>query len=79
MRIIKTTIRNRGMRFFVAVFLVFTIPVLSMVGVKVIPDAYEYMSNAAKYSDVIPMAATESRTINNGEFTLYRPQVESTT
>lgn len=79
MRIIKTTIRNKGMRFFVAVFLVFTIPVLSMVGVKVIPDAYEYMSNAAKYSDVIPMAATESRTINNGEFTLYRPQVESTT
>ena len=75
MRIIKTTIRNRGMRFFVAVFLVFTVPILSMVCVKIFPDAYEYMSNAAKYSDVIPMNTSESRIINNGEFTLYMPQV----
>ncbi len=75
MRIIKTTIKNKRIRFFVAVFLVFTVPVMSMVGVKIIPDAYEYMSNAAKYSDVIPRGTGESHMINNGEFSLYVPQV----
>ncbi len=76
MRIIKTTVRNRGIRAFAAVSVAVIVPFASIVAAEVMPDAFEYMTEAAKYSDVLIQSPRVSGNVNNGELMLYIPQSE---
>lgn len=74
MRIIKTSVKNKMLKIFIAFFIAVTVPVLSIICAKFVPDAYEYMNNAAKYSDVILNQNFHIQKVNNGEFDLYVPE-----
>ena len=78
MRIIKTAIKNKSISIFVAFFLAVTVPVFSLFASAIIPDVYEYMSNAAKYSDIL-VTSSKNSSVNNGEFILCMPQNETVT
>ncbi len=74
MRIIKTVIKNRGVRAASALLITAAAPVLAITAVNVLPEAYKYMSEAAKYSSLAPKAVKGGETPNNGNLMLYIPQ-----
>lgn len=78
MRIIRTVIKNKGIRVAAAVVISTATPLLSVVAAKVLPNAYEYISEAAKYSGLAanPLNGNE---VNNGNLMLYVPEKEPIT
>ncbi len=76
MRIIKTSVRNRGIKALILLFTAFTTPVLSIIAVHVLPDAYKYMTQAALYSEMIVSFPSnyENENVNNGNLMLYTPK-----
>ncbi len=73
MRIVKTVIKNKSVRIAAAVVISAATPLLSIFAAEVLPDAYEYISEAAKYSHgaVPPVNGIKP---NNGELMLYIPE-----
>lgn len=74
MRIIKTVIRSKGTRIAAAVTVSFSVPLLSIAASDILPEAYGYISEAAKYSNVVSRPFSVENTVNNGELMLYIPQ-----
>lgn len=72
MRIIKTVIRNKKVKVMFAVSAAFIAPLLSMFAANTLPDAYKYMSQAAKFAD-ISLISPYMNNINNGNLMLYTP------
>lgn len=71
MRIIKTAIKNRGVKLFVAATVSGLAPVLAILSTEVFPEAYKYATEAAKYSFI---TNTANSSINNGSLVLYTPE-----
>lgn len=74
MRIIKTEIKSRGIRTASAVVISTVTPLLSILAAEILPDAYEYMSEAAKYSSIAAKPPDTKNSMNNGELMLYIPE-----
>lgn len=72
MRIIRTVIRKKGIKFCAAAFVAVTAPAAAMLSSELIPDAVGYMREAARYTAVSGMF-TERQNMNNGELILYAP------
>ena len=66
MRIIKTSIKNPGLKLMVATSISVVAPVLSFFGAEFLPEAYKYVREGAKYSYIV-----HSTDINNGSLVLY--------
>ena len=78
MRIIKTCIKNRSIKLIFALTVIGIAPGLSFLTTILLPDAYEYMSEAAKYSDIILKSEiNKGNEINNGSLVLYTPDIVS--
>lgn len=74
MRIIKTAIKSKGVRVASAVVISTATPLLSILASEILPDAYEYMSEAAKYSAIAVKPNDTKGNMNNGELMLYIPE-----
>lgn len=74
MRIIKTAIKSKGVRVASAVVISTATPLLSILASEILPDAYEYMSEAAKYSAITVKPNDTKGNMNNGELMLYIPE-----
>ncbi len=74
MRIIKTVIRSRGARAAAVLTISASVPLLSIAAADILPEAYLYISEAAKYSDIVSRPLSEGNAVNNGELMLYIPQ-----
>ena len=72
MRIIKTVIRKKSLKLIGVLLITFFTPVAAVLSVEVLPEAVNYMSEAAKYS-VISRPLSEKSGINNGEQLLFTP------
>ena len=72
MRIIRTVIRKKGIKFCAAAFVAVTAPAAAMLSAELLPDAVGYMREAAKYT-AISGAFAKSQNMNNGELILYAP------
>ncbi|MGN0617448.1 MAG: stage II sporulation protein P [Ruminiclostridium sp.] len=72
MRIIRTVIRKKGIKFCAAAFVAVTAPAAAMLSAELVPNAVGYMREAAKYT-AISGAFTERQNMNNGELILYAP------
>lgn len=71
MRIIKTVIKSRSARRTAAAVISAVAPVVAVLSADIIPKAYRYITEAAKYSSVSPVSAHSP---NNGELMLYIPE-----
>lgn len=76
MRIIKTVIKNRSVRITAVIVISAVTPLLSIFAADVLPDAYKYISEAAKYSSVSASPADRNKP-NNGNLMLYIPEDET--
>ena len=74
MRIIKTTVKNRNVIILASIITVLAVPLAAIAFSEVLPDAYKYMTEAAKYSDVLINPLSDTTDINNGNLMLYIPQ-----
>lgn len=74
MRIIKTAIKSRGAKIAAALIVSGAAPILSVFAAEVLPKAYEYAAEAAKYSAVTVKPFSSG--INNGDLMLYTPAPE---
>ncbi len=72
MRIIRTVIRKKGIKFCAAAFVALTAPAAAMLSAELVPNAVGYMREAAKYT-AISGVFTERQNMNNGELILYAP------
>ena len=72
MRIIRTVIRKKGIKFCAAAFVAVTSPAVSLLSAELVPEAVGYMREAARYTSVSGMF-TEMQNMNNGELILYAP------
>ncbi len=72
MRIIRTVIRKKGIKFCAAAFVTLTAPAAAMLSAELVPNAVGYMREAAKYT-AISGVFTERQDMNNGELILYAP------
>ena len=72
MRIIRTVIRKKGIKFCAAAFVAVTAPAAAMLSAELVPNAVGYMREAAKYT-AISGVFTERQNMNNGELILYAP------
>ncbi len=75
MRIIKTVIRKKSLRLLGAAFIALAAPVVAVVTSELLPEAVNYMSEAAKYS-VISRPLTEKSGISNGSLLLFKPEAD---
>ncbi len=74
MRIIKTTVRNRRILVLASVITALAAPVAAIAISEILPDAYKYMTEAAKYSDILIRTPSAENDVNNGNLMLYIPQ-----
>lgn len=74
MRIIKTTVRNRRVLVLASVITALAVPVAAITISEILPDAYKYMTEAAKYSDILIGTPYSENDVNNGNLMLYIPQ-----
>ena len=74
MRIIKTTVKNRKILVLASVITALAAPVAAITLSEILPDAYKYMTEAAKYSDILTRTASSENDVNNGNLMLYIPQ-----
>lgn len=74
MRIIKTTVRNRKVLVIASVVTALAVPMAAITISELLPDAYKYMSEAAKYSDVLIKSSSGNDSVNNGNLMLYIPE-----
>lgn len=74
MRIIKTTVKNRRVLILVSVITALAVPIAAITVSEILPDAYKYMTEAAKYSDLLIGDMSTDSSINNGNLMLYIPQ-----
>ncbi|MGN0579150.1 MAG: stage II sporulation protein P, partial [Ruminiclostridium sp.] len=72
MRIIRTVIRKKGIKFCAATFVAVTAPAAAMLSAELVPNAVGYMREAARYTAVSGVF-TERQNMNNGELILYAP------
>ncbi len=75
MRIIKTVIRNKSVRTTSALIISVVAPLIAITGAEFLPEAYKYITEAAKYSS-ISVRSSDSINPNNGELMLYIPAEE---
>lgn len=75
MRIIKTTVKNRSIIVLTAVVTAISVPLAAVVVAEILPDAYKYMTEAAKYSEVLIKHSSADGDVNNGNLMLYIPQI----
>lgn len=73
MRIIKTVIKNKKVRMATVLTVAVTVPLLSIAASEVLPNAYKYMYEAAKYSDIVAKPFENNDKPNNGELMLFTP------
>jgi len=73
MRIIKTVIKNKKVRILAVLTVSATVPLLSILASEVLPDAYKYMYEAAKYSDIVAKPFENDDKPNNGDLMLFTP------
>lgn len=73
MRIIKTVIKNRKVRIVTASTVSVVVPLFAIVAAETLPDAYKYMYEAAKYSEIVAKPFSEEGKPNNGELMLFIP------
>ena len=73
MRIIKTELTNKGVKALIAAVISVSVPFFSIIAAEILPDAYKYMSEAAKYSEMPISIGINGEKINNGELMLYMP------
>lgn len=73
MRIIKTVIKNRKVRIVTASTVSVVVPLFAIVAAETLPDAYKYMYEAAKYSEIVAKPFSEDDKPNNGELMLFTP------
>ncbi len=74
MRIIKTTVKNRRVLILVSVITALAVPMAAITVSEILPDAYKYMTEAAKYSDLLIRETSTDSSVNNGNLMLYIPQ-----
>ncbi len=74
MRIIKTVIKNKRVKAVLAASVAFAAPLVSLFAANILPDAYKYMYQAAKFSDISLMSPYSHNSINNGKLMLYTPK-----
>ena len=72
MRIIRTVIRKKGIKFCAAAFVAVTAPAASLLSAELVPEAVGYMREAARYT-AVSGAFAERHNVNNGELILYAP------
>lgn len=72
MRIIKTVIHKKSLKLIGVLFVAFFTPVAAILSTEILPEAVNYMSEAAKYS-VVSRPLAEKSDINNGEQLLFTP------
>lgn len=73
MRIIKTVIKNKKIRILTVFTIAITVPLLSIAASEILPNAYNYMYEAAKYSDIVAKPFENNNKPNNGELMLFIP------
>lgn len=76
MRIIKTTVKSKSAKAFIASFTALSIPVFSIIAADILPEAYNYMTQAAMYTELIADIPSNRETMNNGDLMLYIPEEE---
>ena len=72
MRIIKTVIRKKNLKLIGIFLIVFFTPMAAIFSAEILPEAVNYMSEAAKYS-VVARPLGEKQGINNGEQLRFTP------
>lgn len=77
MRIIKTVIRKKSLKLIGILLVTFFTPVAAILSTEILPEAVNYMSEAAKYS-VVSRPLAEKVGINNGEQLLFSPSENNT-
>jgi len=71
MRIIKTVIKNKKARLIIATATAASMPLLALITAEIIPGAYKYICEAAKYSDISARYLGANVKMNNGDLVLF--------